>query len=233
MSGPWFNFGPLLLLLIGGVLLLGPYFALRGRGRRGAVAGLVIGVVLVAGLALVMLFVSVSDARVRRAALDAQIAEIQARNEAQMKYVMSQVSGSQTPGDTSGVPDASVDREYRFERTLGSPDGARRGKVEVRVESDCEETADEPPPQTPPSPPRPPRITDIESRLPRLPSPPVYTPGPSRPVMQIGGLVVLIVLAYLFIDAGRRPRYTWLWRVGIAAVFFAVCGLLAHSRYAM
>ena len=57
--------------------------------------------------------------------------------------------------------------------------------------------------------------------------------GVLGPLVKIGGLVILIMLAYLFIDAGRRPRYTWLWRVGIAVLFLAVCGLLAQTRYAM
>jgi hypothetical protein len=58
-------------------------------------------------------------------------------------------------------------------------------------------------------------------------------PNLRSPAVKVAALVVLIVLAYLFVDAGRRPRYTWLWRVGIAVLFLAVCGLLAQTRYAM
>jgi hypothetical protein len=185
------NLGFLLLLIVGAVLLIGPYFALRGRGSRAAVAGLVIGAVLAGGLALVTVFVSVSDARVRRAAMDAQVAEMEARNTEQMRRVMAQMSG--------------------------------------------QETAVEPPQQVEPprvaDPPRGPRTLRVE--IPPIPEVTLHYSRGISPVVKAGALVVLIMLAYLFIDAGRKPRYTWLWRFGIAVLFFAVCGLLAGSRYAM
>ncbi len=44
----------------------------------------------------------------------------------------------------------------------------------------------------------------------------------------LSGISVLIVLAYLFVDAGRRRRYTWLVRTTAAAAFIAVCVLIAE-----
>jgi 4-amino-4-deoxy-L-arabinose transferase-like glycosyltransferase len=42
----------------------------------------------------------------------------------------------------------------------------------------------------------------------------------------LAALVVMILLAYVFIDAGRRGRYTWPLRVGSAAVFALLCVLM-------
>jgi hypothetical protein len=42
-------------------------------------------------------------------------------------------------------------------------------------------------------------------------------------LMRVGAFCLLLVLAYLFVDAGRRPRYTWRRRMTIAAAFIAVC----------
>jgi len=42
-------------------------------------------------------------------------------------------------------------------------------------------------------------------------------------------LAVLIVLAYLFVDAGKHDRYTWPRRIAWAVAFTAVCLLLSQS----
>ncbi len=44
-----------------------------------------------------------------------------------------------------------------------------------------------------------------------------------------GAFGVLLVLAYLFLDAGRRGRYTWPMRFGTAVLFTALCMLLWNS----
>jgi hypothetical protein len=52
----------------------------------------------------------------------------------------------------------------------------------------------------------------------------------SRPALRtawrIGGFSLLLLLAYLFLDAGRRPRYIWPRRLAVAATFAAVCLLI-------
>ncbi len=41
-----------------------------------------------------------------------------------------------------------------------------------------------------------------------------------------GALAVMVLLAYVFVDAGRRGRYTWPLRIGSAAAFALLCVLL-------
>lgn len=41
-----------------------------------------------------------------------------------------------------------------------------------------------------------------------------------------GALALLLTLAYLFLDAGKRERYTWSLRFGTAIVFAGLCVLL-------
>lgn len=45
-------------------------------------------------------------------------------------------------------------------------------------------------------------------------------------VVRVGAFCVLLLLAYLFLDAGRRRRYIWPRRVAVAAAFAAVCVFL-------
>ncbi|HVP10170.1 MAG TPA: hypothetical protein VMV94_03170 [Phycisphaerae bacterium] len=45
---------------------------------------------------------------------------------------------------------------------------------------------------------------------------------------KIGGFSLLLVLAYLFLDAGRRQRYIWPRRVAIVAAFLGVCAFLSR-----
>lgn len=44
-----------------------------------------------------------------------------------------------------------------------------------------------------------------------------------------GAFGVLLILAYLFLDAGRRGRYTWPMRFGTVVLFAALCMLLLKS----
>ena len=48
----------------------------------------------------------------------------------------------------------------------------------------------------------------------------------SKGAVAAGALAFLLVLAYLFLDAGRRGRYTWPLRLGTAIVFASLCVLL-------
>ncbi len=62
-------------------------------------------------------------------------------------------------------------------------------------------------------------------------SPPQVTPSGTWQTIfgQVAGagvLGALILLAYLFVDAGAHGRYTWPLRIGTAAAFVAVCILL-------
>ncbi len=48
----------------------------------------------------------------------------------------------------------------------------------------------------------------------------------SKGAIAAGALAFLLVLTYLFLDAGRRGRYTWPLRLGTAIVFAGLCVLL-------
>ena len=62
---------------------------------------------------------------------------------------------------------------------------------------------------------------------------PSRTSGGRRAVLsqiaRAGAMAILVILAYLFIDAPRRRRYTWLVRITAAAAFAAVCVLLSQA----
>ncbi len=45
-------------------------------------------------------------------------------------------------------------------------------------------------------------------------------------LFRIGGLCLLLLLAYLFLDAGRQRRFPWLRRISILATFVLVCVVL-------
>lgn len=59
-------------------------------------------------------------------------------------------------------------------------------------------------------------------------------PAPARRVIghaaQFFCFSLLLVLAYLFVDAGRRRRYTWLRRFAIAGAFIVACVLIWRSN---
>ena len=48
-------------------------------------------------------------------------------------------------------------------------------------------------------------------------------------IARAGAMALLVILAYLFIDAPRRRRYTWFVRITAAAAFAAVCVLLSRA----
>lgn len=62
---------------------------------------------------------------------------------------------------------------------------------------------------------------------------PSRTSGGRRAVLsqiaRAGAMALLVILAYLFIDAPRRRRYTWFVRITAAAAFAAVCVLLSRA----
>lgn len=47
-------------------------------------------------------------------------------------------------------------------------------------------------------------------------------------VTMLAALAVMVSLAYVFVDAGRRGRYTWPLRVGSAAAFALLCVLIGR-----
>ncbi len=49
-----------------------------------------------------------------------------------------------------------------------------------------------------------------------------------KKAMTLAALAVMVALAYVFVDAGRRGRYTWPLRVGSAAAFAVLCAVLAR-----
>lgn len=50
--------------------------------------------------------------------------------------------------------------------------------------------------------------------------------SPLQSIVMLSGLVLLMGFAYLFLDAGRRARYTWAIRAGSVAAFAVTCIIL-------